>query len=166
MVRTLTNRVRTNSPQLTSCIGSLLALELLHPSDTLYLVAPMIRNTALLPTSLGQFSSLAQDDTTLAISLASILSQLTDLGTNVYLIHQTSDVTSEEFLITLPDSIHRRHIDNPLPLGLFSEHFSIRGWLNFTEVGISMKDQVEISLEQSEISKSLLQVRSLWEDGR
>lgn len=167
MERIISSRIRTSSPQLTSCIGSFLALELLQPGKNLYLVAPLLRNTLLLPTSLGQFTSLSQDNEVPAITLASILSQLADRGTQVCLMHQTQNSSSDEFLASLPSAIEKRKVNSLHPQGLFGEHFSVHGSMNFTESGISMNsDQVEVSLATSDIAQFLLQVRSLWEEGR
>jgi hypothetical protein len=165
MFRIITTRVRTSSLQVTSCIASLLALELLQPAPSLYLIAPLFCNTPLLPMQLDQFSSLSQSDETATLSLAEILIQLAERGVAIHLIYGAGSPICDEFLAKLPESIHQRSTNILSCLGLFSDHFCLRGSMNFTDSGVSINsDRVELSLDENVIAQALVEVQDVWRE--
>lgn len=165
MFRIITTRVRTGSLQVTSCIASLLALELLHPAPSLYLIAPLFYNTPLLPMQLDQFSSLSQNDEIATLSLAEILSQLAERGVAVNLVCGSGNPVCNEFLAKLPECIQRRSTDMLSCLGIFSEHFCLQGSINFTDAGVSVNgDRVELSLDEKVIAQALVEVQDVWRE--
>ena len=165
MSRIITTRVRTSSLQITSCIASLLALELLTPAPTLYLVAPLFCNTPLLPLQLNQFSSLSQNDEIGALSLAEILRQLAARGVAVHVIYSIENPACDQFVTTLPETIYRRSTERLSCVGIFSDHFSLRGSMNFTDEGVSINgDRVELSLDETPIAQALVEVQDVWRE--
>jgi hypothetical protein len=165
MSRTITTRVRTSSLQITSSIASLFALELLSPAPTLYLVAPLFCNTPLLPLQLNQFSSLSQNDEIATLSLAEILGQLATRGVTIRLICGMGNPACDKFLTMLPESIYWRKTETLSCVGIFSDHFCLRGSINFTDEGVSINsDRVELSLDEDTITQALVEVQDVWRE--
>ena len=165
MTRLIQSRVRTSAAQVTRCVGSLLALELLHPGRELYLSAPVLRNGPILPNGLGQFSALIPEVDAAYLSLAIVLSLLAERGVAVRVIYPAEDALLGEFLFTLPPAVERRAARPLHSKGLFGESFSLRGAMHFTDFGVDVGDeQVELTTEPGVVSHALLEVRTYWED--
>jgi hypothetical protein len=165
MSRIIQARIRSSAVQTADMIASLFALELLHPSKQLFLGAPLLRNSPILPNGLRQFSSLLLETEAGSLSLAASLALLAERGTSVCLMLGGARPSSEEFLTLLPPPIETR-MATPLHFrGLCSEHFCLRGTLRFSSDGIDVgDDQLELITEPELVNRLLLEVTQYWED--
>lgn len=158
-------RVRTSAVQASNCLASLFALELLSPSNFMYLSVPSLRNVPVVPNYLRQFGSLFPEMDTPFLSLSTALMLLSERGVNVRLICSQEEESLQSFLSQLPPTIEGRTGSPLYHRGLYSEHFSLCGHLQFTSYGVDVaEDRLELITELDEVSQRLLEVSHYWED--
>lgn len=165
MSRVIRARVRNSAMQAKECVGSLLALELLHPSRYLYLSAPLLRNAPVLANELGQYGALFPEIETASVSLVMVLSLLAECGVTIRLIHPPGEAVADELAMSLPPSVARR-VAAPLGYkGIFTEHFSLKGGLHFTEFGIGIEgEEIALVTEPEEVARALIEAEAYWEE--
>lgn len=165
MSRIIESSLRTGPLQITSCVSSLFALELLHSGGHLYLSAPHLRNAPILVNDVGQFDALFAEIDTPSLNLAQALSILAERGARVHVIYSTSDPGCDSFLAALTPSVQYRAASPLRNPGLFGEDFCLYGSLRFTDSGVDIAgDRAELSTDPSAVSRSLLEVVSYWEE--
>ena len=158
-------RVRTSAIQASNCLASLFALELLSPSNLIYLISPSLRNVPVVPNHLGQFGSLFPEIDTPSLLLPAALTLLSERGVKVRLICSQEEESLQSFLSKLPPTIEWRTGSPLYHRGLYSEHFSLCGHLQFTSYGVDVaEDRLELITELGEVSERLLEVSHYWED--
>src|SRR5512139_629428 len=94
----------TSALQLTACLSSLVALELLHPSEEMYLISPWLTNVPILNNSYGQFRSLTDGQAGRFLGLRDVLILLSEKGCQVHVL-TLPDPRNKPFLQDLPDAI-------------------------------------------------------------
>lgn len=165
MSRIIQARVRTSAVQATNLLASLLSLELLKPSKQLYLSVSSLRDTPILPNDLGQFGSLFPEVAQSFLSLNEAMALLVARGVDIRLICSSKDALSELFLSQLPPTVNYRTTDSLYQLGLYGEHFCLRGGLQLTDFGVGVaNDSLELITAPAEVNQQLLEVAQYWED--
>ncbi len=162
--RIIKSTFRAGSVQLTDCLSSLLALELLRPGPELYLVSPWISNVPLLANRFGQFQAITGESTVRELRLLDILRLLSERGVKVRIICRADETTTADFLRLLPPAIEYCNTRTLHEKGLISQHFYLRGSMNFTFSGINLNDEsVELTTEPTEVALAWADIRNRWE---
>jgi len=162
--RSIKSKARSSSLQLTDCIASLLALELLSPSQELYLMSPWAGDVTAVSNRLGQLRAVLPDAGKRDVGLAETLSLLSDRGTTVRVICRPDQEYTDLFLRRLAPSVEWRESAALHEKGLLSSRFYLRGSMNFTYSGISLNDEaVELTDDPEQVSRALLSARNDWE---
>ncbi|HSH82660.1 MAG TPA: phospholipase D-like domain-containing protein DpdK [Herpetosiphonaceae bacterium] len=162
--RVIKSRARNSSLQLSDCLASLLALELISPSRRLYLLSPWISDMALLSSRFGQFRAIMPELGSTELRLAGVLTALAERGAEIRVLCRRGHAYTEAFLRSLPGEVQWRYIDTLHEKGLIGDHFYLRGSMNFTYSGVNLNDEsVELTTEPSEIALALAEADQLWE---
>lgn len=162
--RSIMSKARSGSVQLTDCLSSLLALELMYPGPEIYLISPWISNVPLLSNRFGQFRPVMDDGRKGDLRLAAILSLLAERGVKVRVMCRSRHQQTEEFLNLLPESVERRMSETLHEKGLISYHFYLRGSMNFTYSGVNLNDErVELTTDLQDVALALFEARQRWE---
>ncbi|WP_124681930.1 hypothetical protein [Candidatus Viridilinea mediisalina] len=157
------SRVPGGASQLADALASLIALELLVPGGRLYLISPHLGDMVLLKSPFGQFRALMPELGRSAIRLGESLGMLAARGTQVRVLYRPGDPDTDAFVAGLTHEVARRAVSRLDERGLISEHFYLRGSLEFDRGGISTGDEsVEISTEPDDVARALLDAEQLW----
>lgn len=165
--RTIKSRARGSSVQLLDCLKSLFVLELLQPSEELYLISPWLSKVPLIDNRFGQFRAIAGDYDKAELNLADILILLAHRGTKVRILyrHPTNEMTYA--FIESVRGIRRIECRSSKELhekGLITSHFYLWGSMNFTYAGININDEhVELTTDETMIWKALQEAKISWE---
>jgi len=162
--RIIKSIARKSSIQLTDCLSSLLALELLSPSRIIYLFSPWISDVLLLSNRFGQFRPLVPELAENDVRLAPLLNILVERGSQIRLLCRPDQPYTEDFLRKLSADIEVKRVETLHEKGLMSEHFYLRGSMNFTFSGINLNDEhVELTTETHEVALALAEAQQRWE---
>jgi hypothetical protein len=162
--RRITSNARGGSVQLTDCLHSIFALELMSPSPEVYLISPLISNIPLINNRFGQFRVAMGDNEEDELHLATILSILANRGSKVRIIYYPHSQT-EEFLHLLPPDIDFRGSKTLHKNGLITKHCYLRGSMNFTYSGVNLNDEeVEFTTDATDVSYALIEAQQRWEE--
>jgi hypothetical protein len=162
--RILKQSSRRYASQLSDCLLSLFAAELFSPSPELYLFSAWITDLAILDNSFGQFRALLPEDTGLELTLSRLLNLLSERGTKIY-VAVRKDEQNQAFLERLrqSSSIEYREVPKLHEKFLVSQHFFIRGSMNFTFSGLRENiEHTELSTEPQIVHKALLKAQEEW----
>ena len=162
--RSIKSKARASSLQLTDCLSSLFALELMCPSPEIYLISPWISNVTLVSNRFGQFRAIMGDSGESDLRLATLLKVLAERGVQVRVMYRSKHQQTEGFLNLLPENVERRGIETLHEKGLISYHFYLRGSMNFTYSGVNLNDErVELTTDPQDVALALLEARQRWE---
>lgn len=162
--RSIKSKARASSLQLTDCLSSLFALELMCPSPEIYLISPWISNVTLVSNRFGQFRAIMGDSGESDLRLATLLKVLAERGVQVRVMYRSKHQQTEDFLNLLPENVERRGIETLHEKGLISYHFYLRGSMNFTYSGVNLNDErVELTTDPQVVALALLEARQRWE---
>jgi len=165
--RLIKSRARGSSLQLLGCLNSLFALELLRPSEELYLISPWVSKVPLLDNRFGQFRALAGELDTAVLHLGDILTLLAARGTHVRILYRTpANEMTDQFLHSVRDveNIAIRAVRDLHEKGLISSHVYVHGSMNFTYAGVNINDEsIEIVRDEDLVWRALQEARVSWE---
>lgn len=164
MTREIHHRMRTSDVQLTEIVRAVIALELLVPGRVVYLAVPRLQNTTLFINDVGQFGAIMAERDSGILTLADILTLLTERGVSVRLIY-TGDEAANEFVARLDGRIQARAA---LPLsypGIFTEHGCILGAIGFGDGTVELQEQIiRVEHERPTVNRALLDIEQYWEE--
>jgi hypothetical protein len=161
--RVIKAHARDSAMQLSDCLSSLAALELLAPSDEVYLISPWIGDVQLLDNRFGQYRALAPDGGRRRLTLSAFLGTLAERGARVRLICRADDAPTDGLLRRLPPGVEARNFDRLHEKGLVTASYYLRGSMNFTYSGINLNEEsVELTTEPETVTRALLEARALW----
>jgi hypothetical protein len=161
--RIIKSQARSSSVQLTDCISSLFALELLSPSPKIYLISPWIGDVPLLNNSFGQFRSITPEMTKRWIGLADLMNMLAERGTEVCILTRTNQPHNASFLRRLSPVVYCKQTSTLHEKGLVTQHFYLRGSMNFTYSGVNLNDEsIELSTDPEIISQAFIEAEQGW----
>lgn len=161
--RIIKSIARKSSIQLTDCLSSLLALELLSPSQVLYLFSPWISDVLVLINTFGQFRPLIPELSENDVRLAPLLNILAERGSQIRLLCRPDQPYTEDFLRKLSATVDVKRVETLHEKGLISDHFYLRGSMNFTFSGINLNDEhVELTTEPHEVALALAEAQQRW----
>lgn len=147
---------------LSDTLGSLFALELLAPSRTIFLTSPWITDFVVLDDSFGQFRALLPEANG-QVRLSAMLNALAEQGTAIHILSQPN--TSRDFLQRLHPHIQCKLRQNLHEKSLLTDHFYLRGSMNFTHSGLNRNDEhVELSTEPSDLAQARVAAQALWQE--
>ena len=132
----------TQSQSIIDLIQSLLVLELIQPSKTIWVASAWISDIKLFDNRGLQYKSLEPDWSADMISLSKVLLALAKRGTQIIIITR-DDKVNQNFLnkIKLNSSIEVILRDVFHEKGLLSDSYEITGSMNFTFNGIMINDE-------------------------
>lgn len=162
--RSIKSTARAGSLQLTDCLSSIFALELMRPSSEIYLISPWISNVTLISNRFGQFRAVVGDSGDGDLRLAALLKTLAERGARIRVIYRSGHQLTEEFLNLLPENIERRGTERLHEKGLITRYFYLRGSMNFTHSGVNLNDEsVELTTDPQDVALALLEAQQRWE---
>lgn len=163
--RLIYTRGRSSALELMSCLQSVFSAELLHPSKVLYLISPWISDSPILSNHLAQFRVLLPEEVSATIGLRRILLELDRRGVAVRIVCRPDEQVNRDFAHLLPNTILVRYSELLHVKGLLTQHFYLRGSMNFTFSGTRINEEsVELSNEQHIISQARIEFDNFWED--
>jgi hypothetical protein len=163
--RVIKSVARSGTIQLTYCIGSLFAMELLHPSEEIYLISPWISDVPLLNNCQGQFRSIAPELSKGWIGLADLLLALSERGSLVYILCRPDQLQNENFLQKVSEFTSSKKTESLHEKGLVTNNFYLRGSMNFTYSGVNLNDEsVELTTEPTAVSQAFIEAQQRWEN--
>jgi hypothetical protein len=162
--RTIKTTAHDQATQLRDSLASLFALELMAPSEELFLISPWISDVELLNSAFGQFRSVMPEVEGRNMRLSSILNTLAERGTTVRIICREEQGYTRQFLDRLTERIQKGCLETLHEKLLITRHFYFRGSMNFTYSGINLNDEhSELSTDPGDIAKALIEARRRWE---
>ena len=147
---------------LSDTLGSLFALELFAPSQTIFLTSPWITDFVVLDNTFGQFRALLPEVSG-QVRLSAMLNALAEQGAAIRILTQTN--TSRDFLQRLHPDIQCKARQNLHEKSLLTAHFYLRGSMNFTHSGLNRNDEhVELSTEPGDLAQARIAAQALWRE--
>ena len=134
------------SASIIELIQSVLALELIQPSKTLWFGSAWISDIAILNNRACQFSSLEPDWPAEMISLSSVLLAIAKRGTKLIIITRENEDNANFIQKIKSSSLYNKNIvfvlrDEFHEKGLLADDYEIFGTMNFTYKGITTNDE-------------------------
>jgi len=161
--RVIKSRAPGGATQLADSLASLLALELLSPGGRLYLISPRLGDMGVIASPFGQFRTLMPELGRSELRLGDALGVLAARGSTVRVLYRPGDARTDAFISRLSSEVERRPAARLDERGLVSEHFYLRGSLEFDLGGVSAGDEsVEITTDPEDVSRALLDAEQLW----
>lgn len=161
--RVIKSSTRTSTTQLADCLGSLFAIEFLAPSPEIYLFSPWLSNVQLVTNRFGQFRSIMPQLSGTDLRLADILVALAERGTRVRVVYKPDQLQTDDFLRRVAGSVETRACETWHEKGLITEHFYLRGSMNFTYSGVNVNDEsVELTTEPHAVALALANAAQQW----
>jgi hypothetical protein len=155
---------RGSSIELTQALSSLLAIELLSPSNVVYLLSPWLSDVVLLRNAFGQFRSVVPEISEKDVRLSQLLNSLAERGTRVRITCRPYQPQTENFLSKLVSRIEIKKAETLHEKGLISARFYLRGSMNFTFSGVYLNDEhIEITTEPEQVTRALAEANLRWE---
>lgn len=162
--RQIYSRARSSSVQLVELLGSLFAIELMAPSQALYLTSPWISDMPVLNNRYGQLRAVMPELSKDWLGLAAVLAELAERGAQVRIACREDQPETRRFLDRLPPAVAWRHSPALHVKGLITDHFYLRGSMNFTYSGVYINDeQVELTTRPELVASALLDAQMRWE---
>lgn len=163
--RVIKSRARTSSVELSDCLRSLIALELMSRSNIIYLISPWISDMPLVDNRFGQFRAIMPELGKTQLGLADVLLTLADRGSCVRVMYRPEVPQTEQFLRRLPAMIERKSIDHLHEKGFICDHFYLRGSMNFTYSGVNINEEsIELTTESEQVANALIEAHHMWEN--
>jgi len=162
--RTIKSRARSSSVQLTDVLGSLVALELMSPSETIYLISPWISDMPLIDNRFGQMRAILSGMGKTRLGLVHVLTTLAERGSQVRVMYRAHIPQTTQFLRRLPPIVNHRAIDHLHEKGFICNHFYVRGSMNFTYSGVNVNEEsIELTTEPEQVAGALMDAQHMWE---
>lgn len=112
----------------------------------------------------GQFRVLAYEIGMKKIGLSEILKILASKGTKVKIITKPNQSFTEDFIRRLDNDIEIRKVETLHEKGLVTNHFYLRGSMNFTYSGVNLNDEhIEITSDPKQVALALHEADRLWD---
>ena len=161
---------KNKSSKVLNILCSIFVLELLSPSEKIYLFSPWITDVKLMNSSFGQFRSILPGFGEQQISLSILLNTLAERGSNIYIHSRPSSESNRYtklFLDELVKKVNIQLIENLHEKIFLTDTFFFRGSMNFTYSGLYLNDEhVEITSDVQEIAHAKLDAKQRWEEHR
>jgi hypothetical protein len=150
--------------QLTEVLRSLIALELMAPSETISLISPWISDMPLVDNRFGQFRAIMPEMGKTQLGLVDVLITLAERGCQVRVMYRPHVPQTEGFLRRLPPFIKCKAIEHLHEKGLICNHFYLRGSMNFTYSGVNLNEEsIELTTQPDQVAKACLEAQYMWE---
>jgi hypothetical protein len=163
-------RSHRESKILLDALSSVLAMEGLKPSKEIYIISPWMSNSPIIENNYDKFSDIFPFIGGNRIHLADILCSYAFKGSNVRLICNPNNKSTEEFIneikrIPEGEKIEFRILKDNHEKGMVTSNFYLHGSMNFTYSGIHINgENIRIVTEQPQINSALLSVKARWEE--
>lgn len=152
-------------------VETVLAAELLAPSDTLWLVSPWISDVPVFDNRGGGFSSVFPDSGERLIRLSEVLTDLALRGGSVIVALRPDDLNtpflqaiqhlgqqSDDVVVQTSNDLHEKT--------LAGDDFVVSGSMNFTVAGLDHnEEQVRLDLEPEVVAAARRELRARWGPG-
>lgn len=161
MIRKKNNN--TSALQLTSCLSSLVALELLYPSKEMFIVSPWLSNVAILNNQFGQFRTISGGLDERFLRLKDVLILISEQGCNVHLMTRPEE-RNQTFIRDLPKLIMIKKVQDLHDKAWVTNGFYLRGSMNFTYFGININSEsIEVTTDDETVAQAMVEARHQWE---
>lgn len=163
--RVIKSRARSSSAELAECLSSLFTLELLSPSEELYLISPWVSDMEVVSNQLGQLRAVLREAEKRKVRLAEVLSLLSTRGTEVRImcLPEGGEYT-QTFLNRLAPGVQYKVSATLHEKGLLTSRLYLRGSMNFTYNGITQRDEsIELTDDREAVALALVTARNDWE---
>lgn len=160
-----TIRSHGGTQTLKDSLTTLFSLEVIKPSQEVYLISPFLSNAPIMDNKLNGYTDLFPNSYNKMITLADILRTLAWNQVKVRAICNPERKETRQFLEVLGTDIEVRELKNNHEKGLVTSNFYIHGSMNFTYSGININgEHVRITYNTSEINQALMSARARWEE--
>jgi phosphatidylserine/phosphatidylglycerophosphate/cardiolipin synthase-like enzyme len=151
-------------------LQSILAAELISPSELLWLVSPWVSDVAVLDNRSGALTGLEPTWASRSISLVEVLVALLGRGTRIVVATRT-DAHNRRFLDRLAAGARAAGVDERLRIlqdererlhekGLLGDDYYLSGSMNFTQSGIRLNDEaVKYELDEEAVARARVHFR-------
>lgn len=151
-------------------LQSLFAMELIMPSDELWLISPWISDIPILDNRTGEFASLVPEWDRVHIRLSQVLCYLADHSAQITVATRTGEKYSQSFLHALEgtpqhrnNTIRLREAEQLHEKGLLGRCFFLSGSFNFTFHGITMNEEIaHLYTDPATISENRIALSARW----
>lgn len=160
--RTIASVSRSVTKQLSDCIASAFALELMNPSSEIYLISGWVSDIPVLANKYGRLRAFIPDETVHDLRLSQFLNMLSDRGTHVHVL--VRDLKhNQHFLDRLNPMIETQMRERIHQKTMVCEHFHMSGSMNFTWSGLQNREETfNLFLSRENISEGLIEARRIW----
>jgi len=162
--RTIQTQSRRYSRQLIDALTSVLALELLYPSRSIYLFSGWVTDAPIMDNNYGQFRPLLPESTGADLRLSTILMALAERGTDIC-IAVREDPINRAFLelVRHPNIRVKQSPDLHIKM-MVGQHFCWEGSMNFTYSGIHRNPEaITLTTDRKRVSQAWLDAERTWE---
>lgn len=161
-MRTLPPNLRGSKLMLSSLLNSIIAIELLKPSNQLFINTPKIDDTLIFSNKLGEFSALLPEMSFEVISLFQILGIFSQKGTKINIKH--SNEINENLKRRIGGSnIILKFTQDIFPSGWIGERYFVSGSIKFFSDKVDFgENEILFSSDKDELSKMLINARNSW----
>ena len=151
--------------QLRRLLESLFALELLNPSQDLFLYSPWISNIGLLDNRSGRFRSIVPFAEDIIYKVSDVLELLAKKGSHICIITRPNDPRTEATIGLLDhENIEVKRAPNFHEKSITCDNFFFRGSMNLTYFGTHINDEhIEVTNDVEAIAKARLEAKERWE---
>lgn len=150
-------------------LSSVLASEVLWPSERLWLVSPWISDIAVLDNSTGAFQTLVPGWERASVRLSQVLIHLAQQRTELFValrpVHHNDPfrVALQEAQKTLRDRIHLFSSVHLHEKGMLGDGFYLKGSFNFTFSGIQINEEIaSFTTDATAIAEARIDFSEHW----
>ena len=167
MRRNIKSNATTRSQQLLDALQTVFALEMLVPSDRIFLHFAWISDINVIDNTFGQFRTLLPDQIGGQVRLSDYLNELAERGTRVHIMTRGDDPTTAAFLARLRlDPATIRTASNFHEKTMVTAHLVLKGSMNLTYFGTQRNyEDVTVSSDLDDIARELNEAEQLWSQG-
>lgn len=170
--RLIVKSARSNRDEMRELLESLLAAELLHPGEEIWLVSPWISDIPLLDNRAGSYSGLEPSWPKRHLTLAELLAFAlrTHPHCRLHVVTRPGEHTARfcdrlRTLIALDGNADRLNLDDRRPelhtKGLVTAGFAFNGSMNFTYNGVEVLDEaVQLEISPARVAQFRLNLHS------
>lgn len=160
-----TIRSHGGTQSLKDCLSTLLSLEIIEPSQEIYLISPFLSNTPIMDNRFKQYSDLLPIVEGNFIYLSDIIKTLAWKKVKIRIICNPERKETKDFLKLLGSDVEIRELKNNHEKGLVTSNFYIHGSMNFTYSGININgENVRVTFLTAEVNQALMSARARWEE--
>lgn len=157
--------------QVTDLLQTIVASELVRPSQRLWIVSPWISDISVLDNRANTFASLAPEWSRSRVHLSTVVARLLQAGTVVHIAtrsderHNLDFIGRMEHLASGSTGLHLHLASELHDKGILGDGFYLAGSMNFTHSGISINDEaLHFTCDPAIVAEHQVTFRATWKE--